>query len=166
MKISQAGITLIKNFEGVRYRPYLCPAKVWTVGVGHVLYPRQIRMPMERRVGISLLESDRRTFTEDEINALLATDLEFFESGVHRLCRGSLTQFQFDALVSFAFNCGLGTLQRSTLRRKVLSKDYIGAADEFLKFCRAGGRILPGLQRRRIAERALFLKHVKDREQE
>jgi len=166
MKISQAGITLIKDFEGVRYRPYLCPAKVWTVGVGHVLYPRQIRMPMERRVGISLLASDRRTFTEDEINALLATDLKFFESGVHRLCGGSLTQFQFDALVSFAFNCGLGTLQRSTLRRKVLRKDYIGAADEFLKFCRAGGRILPGLQRRRIAERALFLKQVKDPEQE
>jgi lysozyme len=166
MKTSEAGIRLIKNFEGTRFRPYLCAAKVWTIGVGHVLYPRQLRMPIENRTGIKLLPSDQRTFTEDEVNALLRADLEFFESGVHRLCRGSLTQFQFDALVSFAFNCGLGTLQRSTLRRKVLRKDYIGAADEFLKFCRAGGRILPGLQRRRIAERALFLKQVKDPEQE
>lgn len=160
MKISQAGITLIKNFEGVRYRPYLCPAKIWTVGVGHVLYPRQIRMPMDQRDRVTLLATDRKTFTEDEINALLATDLKFFESGVHRLCGRDLTQRQFDALVSFAFNVGLGTLQRSTLRKKLLRKDFVGAADEFLKFCRAGNKILPGLQRRRIAERLLFLSAV------
>lgn len=168
MKTSEVGITLIKNFEGIRFRPYLCAAKVWTVGVGHVLYPRQLRMPIENRTGIKLLPSDQRTFTEDEVNALLRADLEFFESGVSRLCGRDLAQCSFDALVSFAFNCGLGTLQRSALRRKLLRRDYLGAADEFLKYCRAGNKILPGLQRRRIAERMLFLHlhNVKKTDQE
>ena len=168
MKTSEVGIKLIKHFEGIRFRPYLCAAKVWTVGVGHVLYPRQLRMPIEDRTGIRLLPSDQRTFTEAEVNALLRTDLEFFESGVSRLCGRNLSQCSFDALVSFAFNCGLGTLQRSTLRRKLLRKDYLGAADEFLKYCRAGNKVLPGLQRRRIAERMLFLHlhNVKQSDQE
>lgn len=168
MKTSEAGIRLIKNFEGTRFRPYLCAAKVWTIGVGHVLYPRQLRMPIENRTGIKLLPSDQRTFTEDEVNALLRADLEFFESGVSRLCGRDLAQCSFDALVSFAFNCGLGTLQRSALRRKLLRRDYLGAADEFLKYCRAGNKILPGLQRRRIAERMLFLHlhNVKKTDQE
>jgi lysozyme len=72
-------------------------------------------------------------------------------------CPVPLTQGQFDALVSFSFNVGLGTLQRSTMRQKVLRGDMEGAAEELLKYCMAGGKILKGLQKRRIDERALFL---------
>ena len=158
MKTSEAGISLIKHFEGVRLRPYRCPALLWTVGVGHVLYPRQIHLTMEERMHFQLAQSHNRLFTQEEVNDLLRNDLRRFERGVERLCGADLPQCQFDALVSFSFNLGLGALQRSTLRRKHLRKDYAGAANEFLKFVRAGGKILPGLQRRRIAERLLYVK--------
>ena len=159
MKTSEAGISLIKHFEGVRLKPYRCPALLWTVGVGHVLYPRQIHLTMGERANFQLDPAHNRLFTKEEVDDLLRNDLRRFERGVERLCGTNISQCQFDALVSFAFNLGLGTLQRSTLRRKHLRKDYAGAASEFLKFVRAGGRILPGLQRRRIAERLLYVKH-------
>jgi lysozyme len=79
-----------------------------------------------------------------------------FERGVEQYCPVVLTQGQFDALVSFAFNVGLGTLQRSTLRQKVNRQDFEGASSEFLKYIMAGGKILKGLQNRRNDERALF----------
>jgi lysozyme len=157
MKISKAGIDLIKHFEGVRLKPYKCPAQLWTIGVGHVMYPDQARLSAEGRRYFPLKPEHKRSFTEAEVNELLRNDLYRFESGVERLCGGSLPQHQFDALVSFAFNLGLGTLQRSTLRMKLTRGDIKGAADQFLRFCMAGGKILPGLQRRRVAERAMFL---------
>ena len=83
--------------------------------------------------------------------------LERFERGVERYCPVKLTQGQFDALVSFSFNLGLGGLQRSTLRQKVLRGDFEGAAEEFLKYTIAGGKVLKGLVSRRNDERALFL---------
>ena len=159
MKTSEVGISLIKHFEGVRLKPYRCPALLWTVGVGHVLYPRQHHLTLEERMHFQLAPAHNRTFTQEEVNDLLRNDLRRFERGVERLCGRSTTQSQFDALVSFAFNLGFGALQRSTLRRKHLRKDYAGAASEFLKFVRAGGKVLPGLQRRRIAERILYVKH-------
>ena len=159
MKTSEAGVNLIKHFEGIRLKPYRCPALLWTVGVGHVLYPRQHHLTLEERMHFQLAPAHNRTFTQEEVNDLLRNDLRRFERGVERLCGTNISQCQFDALVSFAFNLGLGTLQRSTLRRKHLRGDYAGAASEFLKFVRAGGRILPGLQRRRIAERLLYVKH-------
>ena len=157
MKISARGIQLIKHWEGVRYRPYICSARLHTVGVGHVLYPAQGRLPLDQRDAFPLEPHDNRTFSKDEVNGLLSTDLIRFETGVARLFPVGLTTGQNDALVSFAFNLGLGGVQRSTLRQKVLRGEIEEAADEFLKFVRGGGKILPGLVKRRNDERALFL---------
>ena len=157
MKISARGIQLIKHWEGVRYRPYTCSARLFTIGVGHVLYPNQGRLPLDQRDAYPLEQNDNRTFSKDEVNGLLSTDLQRFEVGVARLFHMVLTQGQNDALVSFAFNLGLGGVQRSTLRQKVLRGEIEEAADEFSKFTRGGGKILPGLVKRRSDERALFL---------
>jgi lysozyme len=157
MKISARGIQLIKHWEGVRYRPYTCSARLFTIGVGHVLYPDQGRLPLDQRDAFPLAPEDNRTFSKAEVDGLLSADLQRFETGVARLFTLVLTQNQNDALVSFAFNLGLGGLQRSTLRQKVLRGETQEAADEFLKFTRGGGKILPGLVKRRNDERALFL---------
>ena len=157
MKISARGIQLIKHWEGVRYRPYTCSARLFTIGVGHVLYPAQGRLPLDQRDAYPLEPHDNRTFSSDEVDGILSTDLIRFETGVARLFPMVLTQGQNDALVSFAFNLGLGGVQRSTLRSKVLRGETQEAADEFLKFTRGGGKILPGLVKRRNDERALFL---------
>ena len=148
---------MIKHHEGVRFKPYRCPAKLWTVGVGHVLYPAQGRLPLDQRDAFPLEPNDNRTFSKDEVNGTLNTDLIRFEVGVARLLPLVLTQNQNDALVSFSFNLGLGRLQGSTLRSKVLRREMEAAADEFLKFTKGGGKILPGLVKRRCDERALFL---------
>jgi len=103
-----------------------------------------------------LREEDNRTFTKEEVDGILRSDLARFERGVAQYCPVALSQGQFDALVSFSFNVGLGTLQRSTLRQKILRGDKEGAAEEFLKYCMAGGKVLKGLQNRRLDERALF----------
>lgn len=157
MNVSPRAITMIKHHEGVRDRPYRCPALLWTVGVGHVLYPEQALLPMSRRMEVNISVEHFRVFTNEEIDGILRSDLDRFERGVERYCPVPLTQGQFDALVSFSFNVGLGTLQRSTLRQKVLRGDTEGAAEEFLKYCLAGGKILRGLQNRRKDERAVFL---------
>ena len=141
----------------MRQKPYRCPAKLWTVGVGHVLYPEQGKMKIEERDRFALKDADNRTFSMEEVNAILKSDLARFERGVVLFCPVPLTGGQFDALVSFSFNVGLGTLQRSTLRQKVLRGDMEGAAEELLKYCKAGGKILKGLETRRKDERALFL---------
>ena len=148
---------MIKHHEGVRFKPYRCPARLWTVGVGRVLYAIQGRLPLDQRDAYPLEPHDNRTFSSDEVNGLLSTDLIRFETGVARLFPMVLTTGQNDALVSFAFNLGLGGVQRSTLRSKILRGETQEAADEFLKFTRGGGKILPGLVKRRRDERALFL---------
>ena len=148
---------MIKHHEGVRFKPYRCPARLWTVGVGHVLYPDQGRLPLDQRDAFPLAPEDSRTFSKAEVDGLLSADLQRFETGVARLFPVVLAQGQFDALTSFAFNLGLGGLQRSTLRQKVLRGEIEEAADEFLKFTRGGGKILLGLVKRRNDERALFL---------
>ena len=156
MKVSDKAIQIIKHHEGVRQKPYRCPANLWTIGVGHVLYPEQARLKMDERMLVPLRPEDNRTFTMEEVDAILKTDLARFERGVEQYCTVKLTQGQFDALVSFSFNVGLGTLQRSTLRQKVNREDFEGASAEFLKYIMAGGKILKGLQNRRNDERALF----------
>lgn len=157
MKVSDKAIKMIQHHEGVRQRPYRCPAKLWTIGVGHVLYPEHGKLKIEERVGLPLRPEDERIFSMDEVNAILRFDLDRFERGVEKFCPVPLTQGMFDGLCSFAFNVGLGTLQRSTLRQKLLRGDKEGAAEELLKYCMAGGKVLRGLQNRRIDERALFL---------
>lgn len=146
---------MIRHHEGVRYRPYKCPAKLWTVGVGHVLYPEQGKLPLDRRGDYALLDKDNRQFSKEEVDGILRNDLARFERGVAQYCPVSLSQGQFDALVSFSFNVGLGTLQRSTLRQKILRGD--AAEDEFLRYTIGGGKVLKGLVNRRNDERALYL---------
>jgi len=162
MRVSERAITMIKHHEGFRTRPYRCPARLWTIGVGHVLYPDQAEIPSTpegiiRRKEYPLRPEDNRAFSVEEINELLRKDLSRFERGVSIYCPGRLSQSEFDALVSFSFNLGLGTLQRSTLRQKVNRGDYKNAAEEFLKYTKAGGIILKGLVNRRKDERELFL---------
>ena len=157
MNVSPKAVEMIKHHEGVRFKPYQCPAKLWTIGVGHVLYPNQGKMPIDQRGAYALHPEDNRAFTKEEVNGILRADLQRFERGVHTFCPVHLTQGMFDGLVSFSFNVGLGTLQRSTLRQKVLRLDKEGAAEELLKYCMAGGKVLKGLQNRRIDERRLFL---------
>lgn len=146
MKISERGLNLIKRYEGLRLRPYKCPAGLWTVGYGHVIGD-----------GRTLPESARRPYTKEEVDSLLQKDVARFERGVLRLCPVSLTQGQFDALVSFSFNLGLGNLQRSTLRMKTNRGETDRAAKEFLKWVRANGKVLLGLVNRRKDEARLFL---------
>ena len=157
MKVSDKALGVIKHHEGVKQRPYRCPAKLWTVGVGHVLYPEQGKLKLEDRDGFPLRPEDYRLYSMEEVDGILAADLQRFERGVERFIPVKLTQGQFDALVSFSFNVGLGTLQRSTLRQKILRGDIEGAAEEFLKYCMAGGKPLKGLQNRRKDEKVLFL---------
>ena len=146
MNVSKAGIALIKHHEGVRSRPYRCPANLWTVGVGHLIGD-----------GKSLPDSWNRTFSQEEIDGILKSDLRRFELGVHKMLPNVLLrQHEFDAIISFCFNLGLGCFQRSTLRQALLRGNKKAAMESLVKYCRAGGKILKGLQIRRLDEKALF----------
>ena len=167
MKLSKAGEDLMHRFEGFRNKPYLCPAHIWTIGYGHVLYQEQIRLPVVRVEGknipmirkeMPLRAEDNRAFTKTEIDELFRADVGTFERGVLRLVPGVVgRQGAFDALVSISFNFGLGNLQRSTIRMRANRGDWEGAADAFRVWTKGGGKVLPGLVRRREAERTLFL---------
>ena len=146
MKASKACLELIKKAEGVARKPYRCPANLWTVGVGHLIGD-----------GRSLPDSWNRTFDIGEIDALLAADVSRFERGVERLITVPLTQGMFDALVSFSFNLGLGCLQRSSIRQALNRGDKEAALASLLKYNKAGGKVLKGLDLRRKAEAALFM---------
>lgn len=157
MVTSPAGIAMIKRHEGVRRRPYRYPAGLWTVGVGHLRYPEQARLPMPDRLAYPLAERDDRTFSDAEVDALLQADLRRFERGVARLCPAAIhNQNKFDVLVSFAFNVGLGALQRSTLGQKFNRGAIQGASHQFAKYVNGGGLQLPGLVARRSEERRVF----------
>lgn len=157
MNVSPELIEMLRHHEGVRNRPYQCSALLWTVGVGHVIEPSHLGVKFAERRSLPIPEGWDRELTDEEVNGLLAKDLERFEAGVLRLCPVGLNQHRFDALVSFSFNLGLGNLQASTLRRKHLRGDYTGASREFGRWIRAGGRILRGLIKRRTDEAALYL---------
>ena len=157
MKVSSACIEGIKKDEGVRVRPYRCPALLWTVGVGHVIDPNHIRVKLDERKGLSIPDGWDRVLSMAEVDDILAKDLATFERGVLRLCPEGLTQGRFDALVSFSFNVGLGNLQRSTIRMKHNRGDFDGAAEGFMAWTKAGGKELPGLVKRRKHERDLYL---------
>ena len=158
MKVSDAAKAMIKHHEGVRMRPYRCPALLWTVGVGHVIDPSHAAVKYEERRTLPIPEGWDRSLSVGEVDAILAQDLGRFERGVARLCPAVVGhQGRFDALVSFAFNVGLGNLQRSSLRMKTNRGEFEEAADEFMKWTKAGGRVLPGLVKRRQDERALYM---------
>ena len=158
MKVSKECINMIKHHEGVRFRPYRCPALLWTVGVGHVIDPSHIKVPLNDRKNLPIPDGWDRQLSATEVDDILATDLASFERGVLRLCPTGLTQSRFDALVSFSFNVGRGNLQRSTIRMCHNRGDFEGAAEAFMAWTKAGGKELPGLVKRRKDERALYLK--------
>ena len=146
MKVSDKLIKLIRHHEGVRNKPYQCPAKLWTVGIGHLIGD-----------GKTLPPEWNKTFTNEEIDGILKSDLNRFELGVSKMLPNvQLKQHEFDALVSFCFNLGLGCFQRSTIRQALLRGDKEQAMESLVKYCRAGGKILKGLQNRRLDERRLF----------
>jgi lysozyme len=158
MKVSDRLIQMIKHDEGVRVKPYRCPALLWTVAVGHVIDQSHIKVPFEERKTLPIPAGWDRTLSMDEVNAILAKDLENFERGVLRLAPNLAgRQSKFDACVSFSFNVGLGNFQRSTIRMKIQREEWQAAADSFLLWTKAGGKELPGLVKRRKGERALFL---------
>ena len=136
MQTSQAGIDLIKRFEGLRLRVYLCPAGVPTIGYGHT-------------AGVTM---DTRPITEEQAKAYLKEDLKKFERGVLSAVKVPLTQGQFDALVSWSFNTG-GPATATLLKRLNAGQP---CADQFERWVFAGGIAMPGLRRRREAERRLF----------
>jgi lysozyme len=146
MNVSDKCINMIKHHEGFVRKPYQDPIGLWTVGVGHLIGD-----------GKKLPKEWNKEFTDEEVDNILCEDLERFEIGIQRLTKVSLTQSQFDALVSFSFNVGLGNFQSSTLRSKLNRGDYEGASNEFPKWRKAGGKILKGLVKRRADERNLFL---------
>jgi lysozyme len=166
VKTSDKGIDLMHHFEGYRNRPYKCSAKIWTVGWGHAMYADQLRLPNVRtgtytgmiRDDYQLKPEDNRVWSKEELVTLFKADLANFERGVLRLIPGCAGhQGRFDALVSLAYNIGLGNLQRSTIRMRANRGDWEGAAEAFMSWVRGGGKVLPGLVKRRQAEKALFL---------
>jgi lysozyme len=157
MALDKKVLDLIVHHEGCKLRPYQCPALLWTVGVGHVIDPNHARVPLAERKALAIPSGWDRVLTMGEVDEILAKDLARFESGVQRLCPSGLTPGRFGALVSFAFNVGLGNLQNSTLRMKHNRGEFESAAEEFLKWNKAGGKELKGLTTRRKDERALYL---------
>ncbi len=163
VKASKELIKMLKHHEGVRYKPYQCPAKLWTIGVGSVLYPEQAKIPssiegMATRKAYPLKPEDNRRWSEEEVDKLLAKDVARFERGLARYLPIRLSQNEYDAILSFCFNLGLGTFQRSTLRQALLRGDKITAIQSLLKYNKAGGKVLKGLDNRRKDEAALFNK--------
>ena len=144
--ISEIGLKLIAQFEGCYLQAYLCPANVWTIGIGTTVYPS----------GSKIKKGD--TCTLDQAHEYLAHDMIEFEKTVNDSVKVDLTQNQFDALVSLTYNIGSTAFKNSTLLKKLNAKDYTGAADQFLVWNKGGGKVLKGLVRRREAERALFIK--------
>ena len=158
MNVSDKCIEMIKHHEGVRTKPYQCPALLWTVGVGHVIDPNHAKVPMAERKALPIPDGWNRTLSMDEVNEILKKDLARFVSGVVRLCPATANhQSHLDALTSFSFNVGLGNLQRSQVRIKYNRGDFEGAMDELLTWNKAGGKVLKGLDNRRKDEKALFL---------
>ena len=139
MKISLEGLSLIKRFEGCRLKSYKCSANVLTIGYGHTS---------------GVKETD--TITQDEADKLLQEDVEQFEKYVDDNVTVELGQSQFDALVAWTFNLGVGNLRESTMLKKLNSEDYASVPSEMKRWNKAGGKTLDGLIRRRKAESLLF----------
>lgn len=162
--INQAAVDLVKSFEGipdgdpstVNIDPYLDPVNIWTIGWGHAIrYGGRFLKGDVDRAQVKALYPDG--ITKDQAEQLLHADLIDTGRDVLTMLAVPVNDNEFGALTSFAFNLGTGNLRSSTLLRKLNADDRTGAADQFLLWVRAGGNVLPGLVKRRAAERALFL---------
>lgn len=138
MKISKNGINLIKTFEGCKLTAYRCPAGVPTIGYGHT---KGVNMGMK--------------ITQEEAEMFLAADVAPLET---LLSKYNLKQNEFDALVSWCYNLGVGNFNSSTLKLKLLAKAQpVDCADQIIRWVKANGKVLLGLQRRRVAEANMFV---------
>lgn len=147
-KISSEGINLIKRFEGLRLKPYRCSAGVPTIGYGNTFYEDGTKVKM----------TDPE-ISEERATQLLKNSLSSFERYVDSYCIDTITQNQFDALVSFCYNLGPANLKSSTLLKKVnINPNDETIRTEFLKWVKAGGKTLKGLVTRRTAEADLYFK--------
>ena len=144
MNVSEDCINLIVYYEGCRLKAYPDPGSIdgnpWTIGYGHT--------GKEVKEGL--------VWTKSQAISALRRDIKSFELGVLMLTGSRIKQYQFDALVSFAFNIGLNAFSKSTLLKKFLDGDFSGAAREFQRWNKNGGKEMLGLTRRRASERALF----------
>lgn len=145
MKASEKCLDLIRRFEGFRSKPYRCPAGVPTIGYGSTRYAdgRPVKLT-------------DAPITEAQADDIMRQTLGEYENAVNRYVTVPLSQNEFDALVDFAYNAGAKNLLNSTLLRKLNAGDRKGAAREFGRWVHASGEVLPGLVKRRMAERALF----------
>jgi lysozyme len=139
---SQGCVDLVKHFEGLKFTSYLCPANVWTIGYGTTIYPDG------RKVG------QGQTCTEQQANDFLKHDLSFFERTVDSYTRDDVSQQQFDAMVSFCYNLGPKNLKDSSLLKVINQNpnDFDNIQTQWLKWNRGGGKVLPGLTKRRSSE--------------
>jgi lysozyme len=158
MKMSQEGINaLLKKFEGCKLKAYYCPAHVCTIGYGHT-----------SAAGAPAV-TDGMTITQKQADEILRQDLVKYETAVYGMVKQPLTQHQFDVLVDFAYNAGVGALKSSTLLKKINAADFDAVPAELMKWTKGGGKVLPGLVNRRRAEAAwwgaLEEKPVDDQEQ-
>ena len=144
MRISENGIEFIRQLEGEKLTAYPDIVGIWTIGVGHTGFVDG--KPVARGMAI----------TKEKSKEILTADLKRFESAVNDAVKVTLTQNQFDALVSLAFNIGEGAFARSTLLNKLNAGDKKGAAEQFLVWKNAGGRVSQGLLNRRQKEKAMF----------
>ncbi|HYP02187.1 MAG TPA: lysozyme [Pyrinomonadaceae bacterium] len=166
-EINQAGLDLIKSFEGIldgnpattNLDPYIDPVGIWTIGWGHAIVVGKdfLRGKENKAKAFSLYPGG---ITIQEAETLLRADVMDKCRDVDSLVKVSLNDNQYAAIVSFTFNLGVGNLKQSTLLKKLNAGDFEGAANEFGKWNKAGGRVLAGLTRRREAEAALFRRPV------
>ncbi|KHN90391.1 muraminidase [Pectobacterium actinidiae] len=143
--INEAGLDLIKSFEGLKLTKYLDTAGRWTIGYGHLILPHE-----NFDNGITLQEAD----------LLLRQDLKTAEAGVQHYVNVDLNGNQFGALTSFTYNLGVESLETSTLLRLLNQGNYNAAADQFPRWDKDGEQVVEGLLRRREAEKALFLQSI------
>ena len=146
MKTSRAGIDLIKRWEGCRLTAYKCSAGVLTIGYGHTSAAGEPKVTASLKI------------TQEAAEEILVQDLVKYEAAVQKALTRSPTQNQFDAMVSLCVNIGPGAFAKSSLVRKFNGGDLQGAADAFLMWRKAAGKVIPGLEARRQAERTMFLK--------
>lgn len=145
MKMSNNGIAMLKSFEGCKLMAYQDPTGIWTIGYGWTQPINHVP------IGQGMI------ITQSTAESLLLSGLVRYEKGITDLVTVPINQNQFDALVDFAWNLGIKSLACSSLLRKLNDGSYTKAADEFLKWNKAGGKVMPGLVKRRTTERSLFL---------
>ena len=146
MQASQKGLDLIKRFEGFRSKPYLCPAGVPTIGYGSTYYQNGVKVKLTDPA-----------ISEEGAEQLLKVNLVHYERGVDSMTKDHINQNQFDALVSFAYNVGLVNYKNSTLLKRVnADPNDPDIEKQFMRWVRAGGKVIKGLIVRLNAEAALY----------